>query len=110
MVLATANVANSISTSRSGFMNRWNNDSSSLESRDWGQAIYAQKAAQLAYRQAGINNPLEVVDFAEVDDIYAYKELQALEAIGICKPGEAGLLTEEGYTLQMVCYCQRIWW
>jgi acetyl-CoA C-acetyltransferase len=76
----------------------WINDSPSLESRDWGQAIYAQKSAQMAYRQAGINNPLQAVDFAEVDDIYAYKELQALEALGICRPGEAGVLTEEGFT------------
>lgn len=77
----------------------WINDSPSLESRDWGQAPYIKFAAQMAYRQAGINNPLEVIDFAEVDDIYAYKELQALEAIGICKTGEAGPLTEEGYTM-----------
>jgi acetyl-CoA C-acetyltransferase len=76
----------------------WINDSPSLESRDWGQAIYAQKAAQMVYRQAGINNPLQVIDFAEVDDVYAYKELQALEALGICRTGEAGILTEEGFT------------
>jgi acetyl-CoA C-acetyltransferase len=99
MVLAASNVANSISDKPIWIHGiGWNNDSPSLESRDWGQAIYAQKAAQLAYRQAGINNPLEVVDFAEVDDTYAYKELQALEAIGICRSGEAGALTEEGFT------------
>lgn len=76
----------------------WNNDSPALEYRQWGQAIYAEQAAQMAYRQAGIENPLQVIDFAEVDDTYAFKELQALEALGFCRPGEAGVLTREGFT------------
>ena len=76
----------------------WINDSPSLENRTWGKALYAQQAAQMAYDQAGVGNPLEVIDFAEVDDLYAYKELQALEAIGICAPGEAGRWTETGVT------------
>ena len=52
----------------------------------------------MAYRQAGINNPLEAIDIAEVDDTYAYKELQALEALGFCPDGEAGTITLEGFT------------
>ena len=76
----------------------WINDSPSLENRTWGKALYAQQSAQMAYRQAGIGNPLEIIDFAEVDDFYAYKELQALEAMGICVPGEAGQWTEAGET------------
>jgi acetyl-CoA C-acetyltransferase len=71
----------------------WNNDSPSLENRDWAHAIYAEEAGRMAYRQAGINNPLEAIDIAEVDDTYAYKELQALEALGFCGEGEAGSLT-----------------
>jgi len=76
----------------------WCNDSASLENRDWGQAVYAQQAAQMAYRQAGIHNPRGTIDFAEVDDIYAYKELQSLEAVGLFSPGEAGLATLDGVT------------
>ena len=76
----------------------WCNDSPSLESRDWAQAVYAQEAARMAYRQAGIRDPRQTIDFAEVDDTYAYKELQHLEALGFCRPGEAGRLTEEGIT------------
>jgi acetyl-CoA C-acetyltransferase len=76
----------------------WCNDSPSLESRDWAEAIYAANAAQMAYRQAGIRDPRTEIDFAEVDDLYAYKELQALEALGFCQPGESGLLTEAGVT------------
>jgi acetyl-CoA C-acetyltransferase len=76
----------------------WINDSPSLENRDWAHAIYSEEAARMAYRQAGINNPLEAIDIAEVDDTYAYKELQAIEALGFCREGEAGTLTLEGFT------------
>jgi acetyl-CoA C-acetyltransferase len=76
----------------------WCNGSASLESREWSRAPYLQKAAQMAYRQAGIGNPLEVVDFAEVDDTYAYKELQALEELGFFGPGMAGAITARGGT------------
>jgi acetyl-CoA C-acetyltransferase len=76
----------------------WCNDSFALESRDWAKAVYAQKAAQFAYRQAGIEDPSQAIDFAEVDDTFAYKELQALEAMGLCETGQAGRLTLEGYT------------
>jgi acetyl-CoA C-acetyltransferase len=76
----------------------WSNDSPSLENRDWARAIYTEEAAWMAYRQAGITNPLEAIDIAEVDDTYAYKELQALEALGFCSDGEAGTITLEGFT------------
>lgn len=76
----------------------WCNGSASLESREWAELPYIQKAARMAYAQAGIRDPQGVVDFAEVDDLYAYRELQSLEALGFCRFGEAGLLTEEGYT------------
>ena len=76
----------------------WANDSYSLETRDWVGAYYASLATQMAYSMAGITNPLQEIDFAEIDDTFAYKELQHLEAAGLCRPGEAGLLTEEGVT------------
>jgi acetyl-CoA C-acetyltransferase len=76
----------------------WCNGSASLESREWNRASYLQKAAQMAYYQAGIGNPLDVVDFAEVDDTYAYKELQALEELGLFGPGMAGEITARGGT------------
>jgi acetyl-CoA C-acetyltransferase len=76
----------------------WCNDSPSLESREWAQLPYIQKAARMAYRQSGFSNPRGLVDFAEVDDLYAYKELQSLEALGFFSPGEAGPLSADGYT------------
>jgi acetyl-CoA C-acetyltransferase len=76
----------------------WCNDAPSLETRAWGRAIYAEEAGKMAYRMAGISNPMEEIDFAEIDDGYSYKELQHLEALGFCQFGEAGILTEEGVT------------
>ncbi|MCR4404313.1 MAG: acetyl-CoA acetyltransferase [Candidatus Acetothermia bacterium] len=59
-------------------------------------ARYARLAAELAYAQAGITNPIQEIDLAEVDDRFAYKELQHLEALGLARPGEAGQLLLEG--------------
>jgi acetyl-CoA C-acetyltransferase len=99
MVLASGEKAESLSEKPIWILGAgWNNDSASLENRDWARAPYIESAAGMAYRQAGINNPLEAVDIAEVDDTYAYKELQALEALGFCPDGEAGDMTLEGFT------------
>jgi acetyl-CoA C-acetyltransferase len=99
MVLATEEKALSLTDKPIWILGTgWCNDSPSLENRDWAHAIYAEEAARIAYRQAGISNPLEAIDFAEVDDTYAYKELQALEALGFCSEGEAGPITLDGFT------------
>ncbi len=76
----------------------WANDTFWLESRTWGQAGYAYLAGKMAYRTAGIKNPLREIDFAEIDDTFAYKELQHLEALGFCPPGQAGAWVLEGRT------------
>jgi len=76
----------------------WCNGAAALESREWSEVPYISKAARMAYRQAGIGDPYDAVDLAEIDDTYAYKELQHMEALGLCRTGEAGLLVEEGAT------------
>jgi acetyl-CoA C-acetyltransferase len=99
MVLASASLASQLSDMPIWILGAgWCSDSASLENRDWAQANYARLAARMAYRQIGFGSPNQVVDFAEVDDLYAYKELQALEAMGFYRPGEAGIATEEGAT------------
>ena len=80
----------------------WCNGSASLESRDWGQLPYVSKAARMAYRQAGVHNPQSAFDFAEVDDLYAYRELQSLEALGLFPEGSAGALTLEGAQIELL--------
>ncbi|TMK18348.1 MAG: acetyl-CoA acetyltransferase [Actinobacteria bacterium] len=76
----------------------WSQDAPSLESRDWSDARYLRLAAERAYAMAGMRTPRRAVSLAEVNDVYAYKELQHLEALGLARPGEAGMLTEEGAT------------
>jgi acetyl-CoA C-acetyltransferase len=76
----------------------WCNGSASLEYRNWGSLPYITKAAQMAYKQSGFINPAGIIEFAEVDDTYAYKELQSLESLGLYAPGEAGARTIDGDT------------
>jgi len=76
----------------------WISDTSWPESREWGRAVYAELAADMAYKTAGIRNPQKEINFAEIDDSFSYKELQHLEALKLCRQGEAGKLTEEGET------------
>lgn len=68
----------------------WSNGSSTLESRAWGRAEYAEAAADRAYSQAGIRKPATQIDLFEVDDSYAYKELQHLEALRVFGRGRSG--------------------
>ncbi len=76
----------------------WCNDTPTLESRSWSRAEYAELAAQQAYKMAGIRNPAGEIDLFEIDDTYAYKELQHLEALKVFDRGEAGKATERGVT------------
>lgn len=76
----------------------WSTETPSLSTRSWGEAVYARRAGEMAYAQAGIRNPAQEIDFAEVDDTYSYKELQHLEALSLSRDGQAGLVTAEGQT------------
>ena len=74
------------------------NDSPTLESREWGKALYAEVAAKHAYKQAAIEDPRKI-DLFEVDDTYAYKELQHLAALGLYRePAAAVRALESGET------------
>jgi acetyl-CoA C-acetyltransferase len=55
-----------------------------------------KEAAQMAYRMAGIENPRQDLDVAEVADTYTGAELQAYEDLGFCDYGQSGPLTERG--------------
>jgi acetyl-CoA C-acetyltransferase len=76
----------------------WCTETPSLETRDWTKAVYTRLAAEMAYKEAKIANPWRDIDFAEIHDLFAYKELQHMEALKLCDYGEAGKLTEEGLT------------
>lgn len=99
MVLANEEVANSKSALPVWILGiGWSNDSPGLENRDWSSMRFIQDSARMAYRQAGIQDAALALDFAEVSDNYAYKELQSLEALGIFRPGDAGPATDDGIT------------
>jgi len=53
-------------------------------------------AAQRAYAQAGIENPQDTIDIAEVYDAFSGAEIQALEDLGLGSPGEVAAATLEG--------------
>jgi acetyl-CoA C-acetyltransferase len=74
----------------------WSTTASSLESRNWDEADAVRQAADRAYRMAGFGSPRGIVDLAEVDDTYSYRELMHLEALRLARAGEAGGMVEEG--------------
>ncbi len=76
----------------------WATGTGLIGDSDGATADYAKIAAEMAYRMAGIQDPRQEIDFAEVDDSYSYKELQHLEALGLFKQGQAGAATVGGAT------------
>ena len=75
----------------------WSTSSPSLESRSWDEAVEVRQAADRAYKMAGIGHPAGLIDVAEVDDTYSYRELMHLEGLRLARPGEAGPMLEEGF-------------
>jgi acetyl-CoA C-acetyltransferase len=53
-------------------------------------------AAKLAYGMAGMQNPLEDLNFIELHDAYTSSEIQTYEDLGLCKYGEGGRFVESG--------------
>jgi len=76
----------------------WALDTTSWTNRDLAFPEYANVAAQMAYRMAGIVNPRKEIDVAEVYDPFDYKELHHMEGLGLAKKCEAPKLTKEGVT------------
>jgi acetyl-CoA C-acetyltransferase len=74
----------------------WSSGSPTLESRSWGEAEFVARAAERAYAMAGVEDPKEEIDLAEVDDVFAFKELQHLEALGLGTAGELADMVTEG--------------
>jgi acetyl-CoA C-acetyltransferase len=73
----------------------WSSETPWLSTRGM-DAKYATKAGKMAYKMAGITEPSNEIDLAEVDDRFSYKELQHLEALGLSKHGETAQLLEGG--------------
>ncbi len=53
-------------------------------------------AGNMAYKQAGISDPLNELDFVELHDAYTSSEIQTYEDMGLCRYGEGGPFAESG--------------
>lgn len=53
-------------------------------------------ASNMAYKQVGISDPLNELDFVELHDAYTSSEIQTYEDLGLCRYGEGGPFAESG--------------
>jgi acetyl-CoA C-acetyltransferase len=53
-------------------------------------------AGNMAYKQAGVGDPLEELDFVELHDAYTSSEIQTYEDLGLCRYGEGGPFAASG--------------
>jgi acetyl-CoA C-acetyltransferase len=64
--------------------------------RDLTKTIALENAAKKAYMMAGITNPENEIDIAEIYDAFTYQELMWIEGLGLAEYGNAGKLLEKG--------------
>jgi acetyl-CoA acetyltransferase len=64
----------------------------------FGQPASMRAAAKDAYEMAGITDPLNQLDVAQVQDGFSWVELITYEMLGFCEVGGGGRLIEEGTT------------
>lgn len=69
-----------------------------LGDRDLADPAALRGAARKAYAMAGIRDPLNEIDVAEVLEPFSYMEPLWLEGLGLCRPGEGGKLISRGIT------------
>lgn len=53
-------------------------------------------AGNMAYKTAGISDPLHELDFIELHDAYTSSEIQTYEDLGLCRYGEGGPFAASG--------------
>ena len=67
----------------------YNQETYYLGDRDLSTSISMTNAAKMAFNSAGIKNPREEIDVAEIFESYAHEELILSEAIGFAEKGRA---------------------
>ncbi|MCP4690000.1 MAG: thiolase family protein [Desulfobacterales bacterium] len=70
-------------------------DSFFLGDRDLSSNFALKKAAGLAYKRAGIDDPKSAFDVIEVSDQYAYQQPMWMEGLGVCDEGRGGQWIDE---------------
>ncbi len=66
--------------------------------RDLASSSSCKAAAQMAYREAAIDDPNKELDFAEISENFAFYEPLLYENLGLCSPGEGMNIFKEGIT------------
>ena len=97
LVLAAEEVANKV-TDRPVWIEGvgWCLDTQYWTNRDLAYPVYVEKAAQMAYKMAGVTEPRRQINIVEAYDPFDYKELHHLEGLGFAKRGEAPQLVADG--------------
>jgi len=84
---------------------RSSNDTMAYYKKLWGQGTRypgihsfrsGRTAGNMAYKQAGITDPLNELDFIELHDAYTSSEIQTYEDMGLCRYGEGGPFAVSG--------------
>ncbi len=73
-------------------------DAHYLGDRDLADSRSLRMAARRAYRMAGIRNPVEDIDVAEISEEFLYQELLWSECLGFCGEGGGAKLLNSGRT------------
>jgi acetyl-CoA C-acetyltransferase len=73
-------------------------DAYQLGDRDLSECRALEKAAEGAYKMAGIQDPKKEIDVAEIYDAFTYQELMWTEGLGFCAKGDGGKLVSSGAT------------
>ena len=76
----------------------WENDTYFMGDKELWRLPSLAAAAGRAYAMAGIQDPLEEIDVAEVYDVTSFHELMEYEALGLCREGHGGSLIDRGIT------------
>lgn len=66
--------------------------------RNWANPKACKKAAQSAYKKAGIHDPAKEIHVAEVYEPFSFSELMWYDGLFLCEEGQAGKMIDEGVT------------
>ncbi|MFX1316363.1 MAG: thiolase family protein [Promethearchaeota archaeon] len=66
--------------------------------RNMTELVGLEGAARAAYKMAGISDPINDIDVAEVYDAFSVHELMSYEALGFCGKGDGGRFMDTGQT------------
>ncbi|MHA1758525.1 MAG: thiolase family protein [Promethearchaeota archaeon] len=75
----------------------WNQETYYLGDRDLAESKSMELAAKQAYEAAGIKDPANEIDVAEIHTQFAHEELILSEALGLAEKGKGKELTDKNY-------------